>query len=697
MRCPLRSPAPKHSAPLVAASLGLSLLFATACTGAVTDAPNQPLVDGGNAAPDPDASVVATCGNGTCAGSETCTSCEADCGECPVQLEGCGDDTCAVGEDCASCQADCGACPPPPPPSCGNDTCGDDETCSSCEEDCGECPEPETCGDDTCNAGETCATCEADCNACPPPPPSCGDSACNGGETCASCATDCGACPPAAPVVGHTLAELLAIKAKIKAGQDPWKGHWDLIVAGGGAYRAGNVGGHASHTNAQRAFASPDYVPAPIDMMSLETKPFPAGYGKYDAVRNFRDDGTAAFTLALRYVFEDSNASADAAVEILDAWSSTLTYINPWDDPLGGNLNQHGLEASFGIGHYTRAIALLWNYPGFQAIKPQVQQWLLDVFMASPTGPLYVEGRPQTGTLLASNGAGNGGFSSLWGRLGIGLIVGGTTGDTIVQNAITRFKQVLRSHIYWTGDHHTLLGAPWPYESERNVHLDQKLGQAGFWYFGSVALAEGPPLGFFNGLTQEAGRDFGHNQMSMGPWSYFLRTAQLNGHDLWDDTAGIPGGIERIKAAVSNMAGWYNETLDRVWATSDPGDGFGTFGGDMAAIEASAWTPTGVGYGTVNFAEHNISSTNRSAWSGPPSESIAPSNLNIGGGSADMGWFLLHQELVVRRGISMPQLDRLVKRLRNPGGARTKDNQAGFGRISGGNAMYWEPLLFTEP
>lgn len=525
---------------------------------------------------------------------------------------------------------------------------------------------------------------------------SCGNGMCAAGESCNSCPGDCGACPGGPPVIGNTRGELLAIKAKIKAGQDPWKGHWDLIVGGGGAYRAQAVGGHLNHTNAQRAFASTTFVAAPIDVISLETKPFPAGYGNYDAIRNFREDGCAAFTLALRYIFDDSNASADAAVRVLDAWASTLTYINPWDEPIGGNVGQHSLEATFGIGHYTRAIAILWDYPGFQAIKPKVKQWLLDVMMASEQGPLYVEGTNQAGTLLSSRIAGNGGFGALWGRLGIGLIVGGATGDTIVANAITRFKEALRSHIYWTGDHHTLLGAPWPYEAARNVHLDQKLGQAGFWYFGNVALAEGPPLGYFNGLTQEAGRDFGHNQMSMGPWTYFLRTAQLNGHDLWNDTVGIPGGIERIKAAINNNAGWYNETLDRVWETN-PTDGLGNFGGNMASIEASTWTPKGTGYGAVSFAGHNISSTARSSWSGPPTESVAASNLNIGGGSADMGWYLAHQELVVRRGIAMPQLDRLVKRLRNPGGARTKDNQAGFGRQTVGNAMAWEPLLFTEP
>lgn len=61
------------------------------------------------------------CGDGTCNGTETCTSCVADCGACPPV---CGDGTCNGSETCTSCAADCGACPGsgldsrPPNPTC---------------------------------------------------------------------------------------------------------------------------------------------------------------------------------------------------------------------------------------------------------------------------------------------------------------------------------------------------------------------------------------------------------------------------------------------------------------------------------------------------------------------------------------------------------------------------------------------------
>lgn len=76
----------------------------------------------------------------------------------------------------------------PSTPSCGDSVCNGSETCSTCAADCGACA---TCGDGSCNGTETCSTCAADCEACP----TCGDGTCNGTETCSACAADCGACP----------------------------------------------------------------------------------------------------------------------------------------------------------------------------------------------------------------------------------------------------------------------------------------------------------------------------------------------------------------------------------------------------------------------------------------------------------------------------------------------------------------------
>jgi hypothetical protein len=45
------------------------------------------------------------CGDGICNGSETCSSCLADCDACV-----CGDGICNGSESCSSCSGDCGFC-----------------------------------------------------------------------------------------------------------------------------------------------------------------------------------------------------------------------------------------------------------------------------------------------------------------------------------------------------------------------------------------------------------------------------------------------------------------------------------------------------------------------------------------------------------------------------------------------------------
>lgn len=151
------------------------------------------------------------CGDATCNGTETCSSCPRDCGACPS----CGDGACNGSETCSTCSADCGACAPV----CGDGTCNGTETCSSCSGDCGACP---YCGDAICNGGETCSTCSGDCGGCPScggtctntfyvgnPPPSnvnCGNL---NGNTCesmggvmVSCENSCldnPTCPPSDP------------------------------------------------------------------------------------------------------------------------------------------------------------------------------------------------------------------------------------------------------------------------------------------------------------------------------------------------------------------------------------------------------------------------------------------------------------------------------------------------------------------
>jgi hypothetical protein len=97
-------------------------------------------------AADVEGTGTATCGDGTCSGTETCSSCPSDCGTCPTYQ--CNDGIDNDGD---------GLIDYPDDPGCTSSTDND------------EYNEPApACGDGTCNGSETCSTCPADCDVCPP-------------------------------------------------------------------------------------------------------------------------------------------------------------------------------------------------------------------------------------------------------------------------------------------------------------------------------------------------------------------------------------------------------------------------------------------------------------------------------------------------------------------------------------------------
>ncbi len=200
------------------------------------------------------------CGDGSCNGTETCSSCPGDCGNC------CGNGACDNGEDCNTCPGDCGACPAAAscciphdgtgckdgavqscvcamdPYCCNNNwdsiCAGEADECGSCTGDCCAangtpgcdtescevsvcdidpyccdtkwdslcadeavdlcgCQAGPVCGDGSCNGTETCSSCPGDCGNC------CGNGACDNGEDCNTCAQDCGACGSNCCQSGH--------------------------------------------------------------------------------------------------------------------------------------------------------------------------------------------------------------------------------------------------------------------------------------------------------------------------------------------------------------------------------------------------------------------------------------------------------------------------------------------------------------
>lgn len=94
------------------------------------------------------------CGDGSCTGGETESSCVGDC-----FVHRCGDGVCGGTETGSSCASDCVTF------RCGDGACNGSETTTSCPADCVTW----VCGDGVCNVTETESSCRADCYVEPEP------------------------------------------------------------------------------------------------------------------------------------------------------------------------------------------------------------------------------------------------------------------------------------------------------------------------------------------------------------------------------------------------------------------------------------------------------------------------------------------------------------------------------------------------
>lgn len=126
------------------------------------------------------------------------------------------------------------------------------------------------------------------------------------------------------------------------------------------------------------------------------------------------------------------------------------------------------------------------------------------------------------------------------------------------------------------------------------------------------------PLRFEDGIQGESLRDISHMMMGMGAAAHAAQTASLQGVDLFgEQLARMAAGFERNARSV-------NEYLDEK----------ARLGGEPP----STWVP--------------------SNWLG------APGTFRVGGTGYRSGWEVAYRHLAVDRGVSMPQTQRLVQRVR---------------------------------
>lgn len=150
------------------------------------------------------------------------------------------------------------------------------------------------------------------------------------------------------PGLLHSQADLERMRIRVAAGAQPWLDGWNRLL--------GN------------RHASLDWHPHPQIVVYRGSNPH--GPENYAALFN---DIAAAYALALRWQISGDVAYADKAVDILNAWSATLTRIDGSSDKF--------LAAGIYGYQMANAAELLRTYPGWaQTDRERLKQLLLNVF-----------------------------------------------------------------------------------------------------------------------------------------------------------------------------------------------------------------------------------------------------------------------------------------------------------------------------
>ncbi len=145
----------------------------------------------------------------------------------------------------------------------------------------------------------------------------------------------------------HNRAELEFIRAKVNAGEEPWKSGWNKMLSSsyGMLYR--------------KPRPEPDVVRGPQD--------------GWRGAREMGDDALAAYACALRWFITDDDAYAKNTIEILNAWSYTLKSITGHDAKLLAGITGYKFCNAAEIIRHT---CPYWK----QADQEQFERMLLDVY-----------------------------------------------------------------------------------------------------------------------------------------------------------------------------------------------------------------------------------------------------------------------------------------------------------------------------
>jgi hypothetical protein len=258
------------------------------------------------------------------------------------------------------------------------------------------------------------------------------------------------------------------------------------------------------------------------------------------------DDARAAYAHALLWALTGNQANANKAIEIMNAWSGTLTEIKfeqPRRPDNGQRIYDNGkLQAGWGGSLFARAAELIRHTgAGWSAADvARFESMLHNVYL-----PLTITGW--------SNGA-NWLMTFAEATIGIGVF---TDNRATFDAGLAYLRDKLRTTIYMPSDGALPISPHSNYDTAAEINA--------LWF---------NPSQYVEGLQGETLRDISHMAMGLGSLSNAAETARLQGVDVFGEHGA------RIRAGYERAAGYVNQYLDKLSSLS-------------GAAVSSDWRPAG--------------------------------------------------------------------------------------------------------
>ncbi|WUD77620.1 alginate lyase family protein [Streptomyces sp. NBC_00510] len=279
------------------------------------------------------------------------------------------------------------------------------------------------------------------------------------------------------PGVLVSRAQLDFARGKVQAGAQPWKGAYDQMMAS--------------------AYASQSRTPKPRAVVECGSYSNP-NYGCTDE----REDAIAAYTNALAWYITRDAKYAQKAIQLMDAWSATITDHTNSNAPL-----QTGWAGSV----WPRAAEIIrYTYTGWPNVN-RFATMLRNVYL-----PEVING---------SKSNGNWELSMMEAAVGISVFLDDRTS---YDKAVTRYLNRVAAYVYLDTDGALPKTVP-------GSGLDTRDEIVGYWQGQST---------FVTGLTQETCRDFTHTGYGISSISHVAETSRIQGEDLYPQVG------ERLRQAL---------------------------------------------------------------------------------------------------------------------------------------------------